>query len=76
MGHVDLGPMLSNFPKVAILVVGRLIPIRAQLQDLKGIMGPFLQGYPEVLHFLATIQECKPSGRSLSTVWPNDPKAK
>ena len=45
--------------------------IRAQLQDLGGIMGPPLQDRPEVLHSLTVIWLDKPSERPPSTVWPN-----
>ena len=49
--------------------------IQAQLQDLRDIVGPPLQGHPEVLHSLLVIWLDKLSGKPHSIVWPNDPKA-
>ena len=74
IGHMDFGAMISNSPKVTTLVFGCLMSIRAQLQDLGGIMGPPLQDRLEVLHFLTVVWLDKPSGRPPSTLWPNGPK--
>ena len=75
IGHVDFGAMISNPSKVVTLVFSCLMSIQAQLQDLRGIMRPPLQGRPEVLHFLLVIWLDKLFGKPHSIVWPNDPKA-
>ena len=71
MRHVDFGTMISKSPKVTALAFGRLTSIRAQLQDLGGIVGPPLQGRPIVHHSLTIVWMDKSSTRPYSAVWPN-----
>lgn len=73
--HMDFGTIISNFLKVTTLEFGHLISIRAQLQDLRSIVGPFLQSGLEVLHFHTTVWMDKQSGRPPSNIWPNKTKA-
>ena len=73
IGHVDFGAMISNPPKVITLVFSCLMSIQAQLQDLRGIVGPPLQGRLEVLHSLLVIWVDKLSGKSYSICMAQQP---
>lgn len=50
IGQVEISAKVFKFPKVATLPTGHLLPTRAQLQNLRGIMGPSMQGRLEILH--------------------------
>ena len=73
MRHMDFSAMISKSPKVTTLAFGRSTSTQAQLQDLEGIVGPSMQGRPEVHHFFMAIWLEEPSGRPFSTEWLNDP---